>query len=36
MKTYYVGLDVHKATTAIAVLETIGKLISQSVIATST
>lgn len=36
MKTYYVGMDVHKATIVIAVLDTQGKLVSQSVIETST
>ncbi len=36
MKTYYVGLDVHKATIAFAVLDAFGKLVSQSVIETST
>jgi transposase len=36
MKKYYVGMDVHKATIAIAVLDAYGKLITQSVIETST
>ena len=36
MKKYYVGLDVHKATIAIAVLDPLGKLVSQSIIETST
>lgn len=36
MKKYYVGMDVHKATIAIAVLDAFGKLIAQSVIETST
>lgn len=36
MKNYYVGMDVHKATIAIAVLDAFGKLLSQSIIATST
>lgn len=36
MKKYYVGMDVHKATIAIAVLDASGKLVSQSVIETST
>lgn len=36
MKTYYVGLDVHKATIAIAVLDPHGKVVSQTIIETST
>ena len=36
MRKYYVGFDVHKATIAIAVLDAYGKLISQSIIETST
>jgi transposase len=36
MRKYYVGLDVHKATIAIAALDVFGKLVSQSVIETST
>jgi transposase len=36
MRKYYVGLDVHKATIAIAVLDPRGKLVSQAVIETST
>ena len=36
MKKYYVGLDVHKATIAIAILDAFGKVISQSIIETST
>ena len=36
MRQYYVGLDVHKATIAIAVLDAFGKVVSQSVIETST
>ena len=36
MKKYYVGMDVHKATIAIAVLDASGKLVSQSIIETST
>jgi transposase len=36
MKTYYVGLDVHKATIVIAVLDSKGKVVSQSIIETST
>ena len=36
MRKYYVGLDVHKATIAVAVLDALGKLVSQSVIETST
>ena len=36
MKTYYVGMDVHKATIVIAVLEVNGKVVSQSIIKTST
>lgn len=36
MKTYYVGMDVHKATIAIAVIEPSGKLISQTVVETAT
>src|ERR687888_307756 len=36
MKKYYVGLDVHKATIAVAVLDAFGKLVSQAVIETST
>ncbi len=36
MKKYYVGMDVHKATIAIAVLNAFGTLVSQSVIETST
>ena len=36
MKIYYVGMDVHKATIALAVLDAFGKAISQSIIETST
>ena len=36
MKTYYVGMDVHKATIVIAVLDANGKVVSQSIIETST
>ncbi len=36
MKTYYVGMDVHKATIVIAVLDAFGKVVSQSIIETST
>ena len=36
MKTYYVGKDVHKATIVIAVLDVFGKVVSQSIIKTST
>ncbi len=36
MKTYYVGMDVHKATIVIAVLDAFGKVISQTIIETST
>lgn len=36
MRKYYVGLDVHKATIAIAVLDAFGKVVAQSVIETST
>jgi hypothetical protein len=36
MKIYYVGMDVHKRTIAIAVLDAYGKLITQSIIETST
>ena|SRR2546423_1152337 len=36
MKKYYVGMDVHKATVAVAVLDAFGKLVSQAVIETST
>ena len=36
MKIYYVGLDVHKATIAIAVLDQFGKITSQSIIETTT
>jgi transposase len=36
MKTYYVGMDVHKSTIVIAVLDVNGKVVSQSIIATST
>lgn len=36
MKTYYVGLDVHKATIAIAALDVSGKLVKQSIIETAT
>ena len=36
MKTYYVGMDVHKATIVIAVLDAKGKVVSQSIIETST
>jgi transposase len=36
MKTYYVGMDVHKATIVIAVLVANGKVVSQSIIETST
>lgn len=36
MKTYYVGMDVHKATIVIAVLDANGKVVSQTIIETST
>src|SRR5437870_11113960 len=36
MKTHYVGMDVHKATIVIAVLDAKGKVVSQSIIETST
>jgi len=36
MRKYYVGLDVHKLTIAIAVLDAHGKLVSRAVIETST
>ena len=36
MSICYVGLDVHKATIAIAVLDQFGKIISQSIIETTT
>jgi transposase len=36
MKTYYVGMDVHKATIVIAVLGANGKVVSQLIIKTST
>lgn len=36
MRKYYVGLDVHKLTIAIAVLNAHGKLVTQAVIETST
>jgi transposase len=36
MKTYYVGMDVHKATIVIAVVDVNGKVVSQSIIETST
>lgn len=36
MKIYYVGMDVHKATIATAVLDASGKLVTQSIIETST
>jgi transposase len=36
MKTYYVGMDVHKVTIVIAVLDVNGKVVSQSIIKTST
>lgn len=36
MKTYYVGMDVHKATIVIAVLDAFGKVVSQFIIETST
>ena len=36
MKTYYVGLDMHKATIVIAVLDGSGKVVSQSIIETTT
>lgn len=36
MKTYYVGMDVHKATIVIAVLDANGKVVSQTIIKTST
>jgi predicted NBD/HSP70 family sugar kinase len=36
MRKYYVGLDVHKLKIAIAVLNPYGKLISRTVIETST
>lgn len=36
MKTYYVGMDVHKATIVSAVVDSFGKIVSQSIIETST
>ena len=36
MRKYYVGLDVHKVTIAIAVLDAYGKFITRTVIETST
>jgi transposase len=36
MKIYYVGMDVHKATIVIAVLDANGRVVSQSIIETST
>jgi transposase len=36
MKTYYVGMDVHKATIVIAVLDVNGRVVCQSIIETST
>lgn len=36
MKIYYVGMDVHNATIVIAVLDAFGKVVSQSIIETST
>jgi transposase len=36
MRKYYVGFDDHKATIAIAVLDAFGKVVSQSIIETST
>ena len=36
MRKYYVGLDVHKVSIAIAVLDAHGKLITRTVIETST
>ncbi len=36
MKTYYVGMDVHKATIVIAVVDAFGKVVSQAIIETST
>jgi len=36
MKNYYIGMDVHKATIAIAALDASGKLVAQSIIETST
>ena len=36
MRKYYVGLDVHKLTIAIAVLDAYGKFVSRTVIQTST
>ena len=36
MKIYYVGMDVHKATIVIAVLDANGKVVSESIIETST
>jgi hypothetical protein len=35
MSCYYVGLDVHKASICIAVLNTAGKLVMESVVETS-
>ncbi len=31
MKNYYIGMDVHKATIAIAALDASGKLVAQSI-----
>ena len=36
MRKYYVGLDVHKVSIAIAVLDAHGKLVTRTVIETST
>jgi hypothetical protein len=36
MRKYYVGLDVHKLSIAIAVLDSYGKLVTRTVIETST
>ena len=35
MSDYYVGLDVHKASICIAVLDASGKLVTESVVETS-
>ncbi|HEY9285235.1 MAG TPA: hypothetical protein VIP46_20455, partial [Pyrinomonadaceae bacterium] len=35
MSTYYVGLDVHKASICVAVINAAGKLVMESVVATS-